>query len=95
MNKTEKTKVHETIEKAEVKPYTTKGIAHVLNMSPKTFRRNIRAIKELLGAKKMGYFWSVEQVHMIFDHLGGAPYELVVVVKNNSNDPNKPELKAA
>lgn len=80
----EKTKmqiVRQTIEVTPVQPYTTKELAKIFNMSPRTFRRNIAGIKMLLGAKKMGYLYGVEQVQIIFNHMGGAPYEIIEVIK--------------
>lgn len=53
----------------DVKPYTTKELAAMYNMSTKTFNRNIRGIRMLLGIR-LGHFWNVKQVLIIFDHMG-------------------------
>jgi hypothetical protein len=75
--------VHDkTIERTVVKPYTTKELAQLFNMSARTLRRNIAGIKAKIGKRK-GYFFSVEQVQMIFDQMGGAPYEVTTTLKNN------------
>lgn len=63
----EKTKmqiVRQTIEVTPVQPYTTKELAKIFNMSPRTFRRNIAGIKMLLGAKKMGYLYEIGRAHV-------------------------------
>src|ERR1044072_5931078 len=73
--------IRQTIEQTEVQPYTTKDLARIFNMSSRTFRRNIAGIKEKLGRKWKGYFYSVEQVVMIFEHMGGAPYKIITVIK--------------
>jgi hypothetical protein len=81
-----------SIECAEVKPYTTKQLAQLYNMSPRTLRRNLAAINKKIGAKRMGYFYNVEQVKMIFDHLT-PPFQMVIILKPESSD-NGPKKAA-
>jgi len=64
-----------TVLRLVIKPYTTKELAPIFNMSSRTFRRNIAAIKERLGARK-GHFYSIKQVEMIIEHMG-RPYEII------------------
>ena len=52
-----------------VKPYTTKDLAPLYNMSTRTFLRNIEGIKDKLGARK-GHFYSIKQVEIIIEHMG-------------------------
>lgn len=86
-NKTsEKEMVKDSIESAEVKPYKTKELAKLYNMSTSTFRRNIGGIKNKLGKRK-GYFYSIEQVQMIFEHMC-TPFK-VVTLSTDSNEPSK------
>ena len=59
----------------DVKPYTTKELAAIYNMSNKTFNRNIRAIRPHLGIR-MGHFWNVKQVFIIFEHMG-IPHRII------------------
>lgn len=64
-----------TVLKLVIKPYTTKELAPLFNMSSRTFRRNIAGIKELLGVRK-GHFYNIKQVEMIIEHMG-RPYEVI------------------
>jgi hypothetical protein len=57
-----------------IKPYTTKDLAPLYNMSTRTFLRNIEGIKEKLGSRK-GHFYSIKQVEIIIEHMG-IPYKI-------------------
>jgi len=61
-----------TILKIAVKPYTTKELAALLNMSRSTFNRAIKAYRTQLG-KRLGHNWTVVQVEIIFG-IFGRPY---------------------
>lgn len=77
----QKSLIRQIVERTVVQPYTTKELAQIFNMSSRTLRRNIAGIRDQLGKKRMGYFFCVEQVRIIFEHMGGAPFELLTVVK--------------
>lgn len=64
-----------TILKIAVKPYTTKELAALLNMSRSTFNRAIKAFRKQLG-KRIGHTWNVVQVEIIFG-IFGRPYILI------------------
>lgn len=57
-----------------VRPYMLKELAHLYGVSGRTVINWIRPFKEELGAR-MGRYYSIRQVRIIFDNLG-VPYAL-------------------
>lgn len=64
-----------TIIKVCYQRYTTKELAVIYNCAPRTMRKLLAAIKELLGPRK-GHQWSVEQVQIIFSKYT-PPYQII------------------
>jgi hypothetical protein len=53
----------------DVKPYTTKEMAAIYHVSPKTFNRWVNRIRTDVGEKN-GRFFTINQVKTIFDKIG-------------------------
>lgn len=53
----------------EIKPYTAKQLACLYGVSTNTFCKWISRHKESVG-KKLGHFYTIWQVKIIFDKLG-------------------------
>ena len=64
-----------TILRTPIKPYSNKDLARIFECSTKTINRNIKSLRSKLG-KRNGHKWDIDQVVMIFEHLG-RPYELI------------------
>ena len=52
-----------------IKPYTTKELAALYEVTPRIFRTWINPHKEAIGEKK-STFYTIKQVEIIFDRLG-------------------------
>ncbi len=57
------------MEKPEIKPYSLKELAGLYNVSKNTFKKWLEPVKSQIG-KRVGYYYSVHQVEIIFKHLG-------------------------
>jgi hypothetical protein len=55
--------------KAEIKPYCKKDLAYLYEVSPRCFRTMLSPFEERIG-KKVGRYFSVRQVEIIFNCLG-------------------------
>ena len=55
-----------------VKPYTTKELAALYGVSPKTLRTWLLPHQEAVGKRVSRYYTSL-QVHIIFERLGPPP----------------------
>ncbi len=53
----------------EIRPYTAKQLAALYGVSTNTFYKWINRHKEAVG-KKIGHFYTIKQVQIIFDRLG-------------------------
>ncbi len=53
----------------DVKPYTTKEMAAIYQVSPKTFNRWVNRIRTDVGEKN-GRFFTINQVKTILDKIG-------------------------
>jgi hypothetical protein len=53
----------------EIRPYTTKQLAALYCVSTNTFCKWINRHKKSIG-KKLGHFYSIQQVLVIFEKLG-------------------------
>jgi len=63
-----------------IKPYTQKELAAIYGVSAKTFRKWIRAMDSELG-DRIGYYYSIEQVKIVFTRLQ-LPTTVRVVKEN-------------
>lgn len=54
---------------APLQPYTTEELATLYGITPKTFLRWLVPYKPEIG-EKMGWFFNVRQVQVIFKHIG-------------------------
>lgn len=52
-----------------IKPYTTKELAALYEVTPRTFRTWIFPHKEAIG-EKISIYYTIKQVEIIFDRLG-------------------------
>lgn len=57
-----------------VKPYMPSELAIIYTVSHPTLNKWLASIKEKVG-KRVGQYYSVKQVEMIFEHLG-VPFDL-------------------
>ncbi len=55
--------------KAGIKPYMKKDLAHLYNLSPRAFYTMLSPHEHLIG-KKIGRYYSILQVEIIFAKLG-------------------------
>ncbi|HYG53119.1 MAG TPA: hypothetical protein VD905_19605 [Flavobacteriales bacterium] len=62
-----------------LKPYSTQELADLYGISVHTFKKWIAPFKESLG-KKIGWYWSIPQVKIIFQKLD---LPSVIVIPNN------------
>ena len=56
----------------EVKPYSIRELAELYGVSPKVFRNWLSLFENSIG-ERMGHYYTVRQVKIIFDKLG-IPY---------------------
>lgn len=59
-----------------VKPYMPSELSIIYSVSHPTLNRWLTSIKDKVG-KRIGQYYSVKQVEIIFEHLG-VPYDLEV-----------------
>jgi hypothetical protein len=52
-----------------LKPCLFKELAALYGLSERVFRKHLEPIKEAIG-KKVGYFYTIRQILIIFDKLG-------------------------
>lgn len=52
-----------------IKPYTFKELITLYEVPDKTFRKWLRPFKDLIGPK-VGQFYTINQVRIMFDKLG-------------------------
>lgn len=55
--------------KAEIKPYTKKELANLYELSPRAFYTLFKPHEEVVGTK-LGRYYSIKQVEIIFSRLG-------------------------
>jgi response regulator of citrate/malate metabolism len=60
----------------ELRPYTIAELADMYGVSKKTFRKWLEPFQELIG-ERIGFFYSIVQVKIIFEKLGmpGSYYQ--------------------
>ncbi len=74
-----------------IKPYTQKELAAIYGVSAKTFRKWIRALDNEIG-KRTGYYYSIEQIKIVFTRLQ-LPTTVTVVKENEYELYNRNPLK--
>lgn len=74
-----------------IKPYTQKELCAIYGLSAKTFRKWIRAMDDKIG-KPTGYYYSIEQVKIIFTVLQ-LPTTVTIVKENEYELYNRNSLK--
>lgn len=52
-----------------LKCYTSTQLAEIYEVCPKTFRKWLKPFKAEIGVR-VGFFYSIKQVAIIFEHLG-------------------------
>ncbi len=62
----------------EVKRYTLTGLAKIYGVHRNTFMEWIKPLKEILG-KRRGYYYSIEQVKIIFANLQFPSFVVIEV----------------
>lgn len=68
----------ENLMKMVVEPRTTTELAPLFDCSPRTLRKYIAKFRKKLG-RRIGRRWSIYQIEIIIEHLGGT--DLIIEVQ--------------